>query len=148
MPVRMSGGSSRRIAVIVSADVARALVYAHERGVVHRDIKPDNVLLSGHTAVVTDFGIAKAIAAAAETPAGVTLTQLGTAIGTPAYMAPEQFDPELGNVSAASGAGVSGHTVASGSGMRVSCAVIVACGESPLNGCSPVRSSYACSPTA
>jgi tetratricopeptide (TPR) repeat protein/tRNA A-37 threonylcarbamoyl transferase component Bud32 len=77
-------------AVSILRDVSRALAYAHAHGVVHRDIKPDNVLLSGHTAVVTDFGIAKAIAAASEGPAGATLTQLGTAVGTPAYMAPEQ----------------------------------------------------------
>src|SRR4029079_9824749 len=77
-------------AVSILRDVSRALIYAHERGVVHRDIKTDNVLLYGNTAVVTDFGIAKAIAAAAEAPSGATLTQLGTAVGTPAYMAPEQ----------------------------------------------------------
>ncbi|HEU4721071.1 MAG TPA: serine/threonine-protein kinase [Gemmatimonadaceae bacterium] len=83
-------------AVDILRDVGKALAYAHERGVVHRDIKPDNILLSGRTAVVADFGIAKAIVAAQEKPAGATLTQLGTAVGTPAYMAPEQAagDPD------------------------------------------------------
>ena len=84
-------------AVSVLRDVARALTYAHERGVVHRDVKPDNVMLSSGAAVVTDFGIAKAIAAASADPDSGdaaattgTLTQAGTVIGTPAYMAPEQ----------------------------------------------------------
>src|SRR5512146_406089 len=83
--------------ISVVRDVSKALAYAHRQGVVHRDIKPDNVLLSEGTAVVTDFGIAKAISAARTGGAGATLTQIGTSIGTPAYMAPEQAagDPEI-----------------------------------------------------
>lgn len=84
------GAIPPREAVGMLRDIARALSFAHERGVVHRDIKPENVLLSGSTAVVTDFGIAKALAASHTNPSSATLTQLGSTLGTPAYAAPEQ----------------------------------------------------------
>jgi eukaryotic-like serine/threonine-protein kinase len=69
-------------------DVLSALSYAHEHGVVHRDIKPDNVLLMGQHAVVADFGLAKALNAS--TNPGSSLTSVGVTLGTPAYMSPEQ----------------------------------------------------------
>ncbi|MFI5311537.1 MAG: serine/threonine-protein kinase, partial [Gemmatimonadales bacterium] len=71
----------------IMRDVADALAYAHERGVVHRDIKPDNILLDqqGGRPMVTDFGIARAIS-----DGDARLTATGIAIGTPAFMSPEQ----------------------------------------------------------
>ncbi|HEX6534051.1 MAG TPA: serine/threonine-protein kinase [Gemmatimonadaceae bacterium] len=82
--------------VSILRDVARALAYAHRHGVVHRDVKPDNVLLSEGAAVVTDFGIAKALAASKTREHDGTLTQIGAALGTPAYMAPEQAAADPG----------------------------------------------------
>jgi serine/threonine-protein kinase len=77
-------------AMAVLRDIARALAHAHDRGVVHRDVKPDNVMFSGDAAVVADFGIAKALDAAITGAGAMTITQAGAGIGTPAYMAPEQ----------------------------------------------------------
>ena len=73
-------------ALRITREVADALSYAHDHDVVHRDIKPENILFQAAHAVVSDFGIARAITAAA----GGSLTATGIAIGTPAYMSPEQ----------------------------------------------------------
>ncbi len=81
-------------AVRILRDVVDALAHAHSHGVVHRDIKPDNVMLSGRHALVTDFGVAKAVS---EATGRQILTTAGVALGTPAYMAPEQAaaDPHI-----------------------------------------------------
>ena len=73
-------------ALRILREVVDALAYAHSHGIVHRDIKPDNVMLSGRHAIVADFGVAKAVSAAG----GEKLTTVGVALGTPSYMSPEQ----------------------------------------------------------
>jgi predicted Ser/Thr protein kinase len=80
---------SPREVLRVLHDVVDALGYAHARGVIHRDIKPGNVLRSGNHAVVTDFGVAKAISVSMPTAPGMTTS--GMVVGSPAYMAPEQL---------------------------------------------------------
>jgi eukaryotic-like serine/threonine-protein kinase len=85
-------------------DVVEGVAHAHRHGVVHRDIKPDNVMLAERHALLMDFGVAKALSAAGGERAGsvsdpgpTTLTSLGISLGTPAYMAPEQAaaDPDI-----------------------------------------------------
>jgi serine/threonine-protein kinase len=91
-------------AVRIARQVATALAFAHGRNVVHRDIKPENILLAGGTVMVADFGVARA----AEAAGGEQLTAIGLAVGTPAYMSPEQ----------ASGDSATAHTGPAGHGAR------------------------------
>ena len=125
---RLGHGPLRIVeATAILKDVARALEFAHSHGIVHRDIKPDNVLLAGSSATVTDFGIAKALSAARDTQPGRALTMTGTSIGTPMYMAPEQAagDPNVDQRSDIYSFGVLAYELLAG--------------EPPFDGSSPVK---------
>jgi TolB-like protein/Tfp pilus assembly protein PilF len=102
--LRRSGPSSVRDAVAVFRDVARALAFAHSNGILHRDIKPGNILLASGSATVTDFGVAKALSSSlvhsqreGRDGRNGRITDTGVSLGTLLYMAPEQAanDPHI-----------------------------------------------------
>src|SRR5437867_1123199 len=118
--------------VLILRDVSDALAHAHARGIIHRDIKPDNVLLSGRHAMVSDFGVARAVAesslratvpidsSSATVPTDSSVrpgrATSGAALGTPAYMAPEQIaaDPQMDHRADIYAVGVLGYELLTG----------------------------------
>jgi serine/threonine-protein kinase len=107
-----------REAMAIMRDVARALAFAHERGVVHRDIKPGNILLSSGSATVTDFGVAKALSTARHSGEKTKngLTNTGISLGTLLYMAPEQAagDPNVDGRADIYALGIAGYEMLAG----------------------------------
>jgi len=101
-------------AVTVLCDLLEALAYAHDRGIVHRDVKPENVLMVGPRAQLADFGIAKAVA---EATGMAVLTATGMVVGTPAYIAPEQAagDGQVDHRADLYAAGIVGYELLTGS---------------------------------
>ena len=125
-------------AVRLLVQITDAVAYAHEHGVVHRDIKPDNVMLTGRHALVTDFGVARALAAD-DVADGITTA--GRAVGTPAYMAPEQAvaDPHVDHRADIYAVGVlayellTGHTPFAGRSHRAMLAAQLTASPNPLS---------------
>jgi serine/threonine protein kinase len=101
--------------VFILCEIAGALAYAHEQGVIHRDVKPENILLQGDHAILADFGIASALALPGET-AHTRLTRTGMTLGTVGYMAPEQsFGDPVDHRADIYALGVLGHEMLAGS---------------------------------
>jgi Tol biopolymer transport system component/tRNA A-37 threonylcarbamoyl transferase component Bud32 len=99
--------------VRILKEVADALAHAHQSDVVHRDVKPDNILISGRHVVVTDFGVAKAVTKATDSS---DVTTVGVTLGTPAYMSPEQAaaDPNIDHRADIYALGVVGYELLTG----------------------------------
>ena len=129
--LQTSGALPLDEAVRIVREIAEALGFAHARDVVHRDLKPDNILIQHGHAMLADFGIARAVEEAARGASGERLTQTGMGIGTPGYMSPEQLagDPHVDARTDIYALGVVGYEMLSGQPLfsgRTAAKVVVA----------------------